>query len=206
MNIDTGGDLNILNGLAGISAPENSVPVMSLIRKHKPKTHIELYNLIKNHYKTNCECGIKSTGTVEDFGKNLYNAQQKYWNNKRYSLKQCIRWEYNLFIVQSMKGQCMEEKVKQILEKKLTNEYMINETNDYIDDTLRVDLEVYKKNKTICGIQVKPISFKKTRNTIKEYNKKSNLEYGLKVFYIYYEYDTEKLLNIEKIIEKILNF
>lgn len=204
MKTYTGGDLNWLNGAAAISAPENSVPVMSLIRKHKPKSHEELYVLIKKHYKTKCKCGITSKGTIEDFGKKLYQAQQKYWKQKRYTLKQCIKWEYDLFIVQSMKGQCMEEKIKTILQNKLKKQYKINETNDYIDDTLRVDLEVSNKNNVICGIQIKPISFKKTRKKIIEFNKKSNKKYGLKVFYIYYDYKTEKILNIDHVVKEIL--
>jgi hypothetical protein len=204
MKTDTGEDLNWLNGKTGIGAPENSVPVMSLIRKHKPKSHEELYFLIKKHSQTKCKCGIISKGTIEDFGKKLYLAQQKYWKQKKHSLKQCIKWEYDLFIVQSMKGQCMEEKVKQILTNKLTNKYNIIESNDYIDDTLRVDLEIKHKNKTVCGIQVKPISYKKTRKTIKEFNKKSNQKYNKTVFYIYYEYETEKILNIDKVVKKIL--
>lgn len=204
MKTDTGGDLNWLNGKTGISAPENSVPVINLIRKHKPKTHEELYRLIKKHKQKKCKCGIISHGTIEDFGKKLYLAQQKYWKHKKYTLEQCIKWEYDLFIVQSMKGQCMEEKIKQILQNKITNQYNINESNDYIDDTLRVDLEVKNKNKTVCGIQVKPISYIKTRKTIKEFNKKSNKKYHAPVLYIYYDYKTEKILNLDNVVTKIL--
>ena len=64
----TGGELNILNGKYGVSAPNKSVPVMALIREHKPKSHEELYRLIDEHSKRNCKCGIKSQGTVENFG------------------------------------------------------------------------------------------------------------------------------------------
>ena len=50
----TGGPLNELNGKMGISAPFKSVPVMKLIRIHKPKTRDELYELIKFHFENNC--------------------------------------------------------------------------------------------------------------------------------------------------------
>ena len=73
----TGGKLNFLNGKYGISAPNRSVPVMKLIREHKPKSPNELKKLIEEHFKNDCKCGIKSKGTVEDFGKNLYEAQKK---------------------------------------------------------------------------------------------------------------------------------
>ncbi|GET45582.1 hypothetical protein [Capnocytophaga felis] len=73
----TGGELNKLNGDYGISAPNKSVPVMKLIKNHKPNSKDELYELIKFHYEIECPCGVKSQGTIEGFGKNLYEAQQK---------------------------------------------------------------------------------------------------------------------------------
>ena len=54
----TGGELNLLNGNQGISAPFRSVPVMKLIREHKPRTKNELVELIEYHYKNKCSCGI----------------------------------------------------------------------------------------------------------------------------------------------------
>ncbi len=63
--------------MAGISASHKSVPVMKLIRAHKPKSHEELVKLIDSHSKEKCSCGIISTGSVENFGKNLFNAQKK---------------------------------------------------------------------------------------------------------------------------------
>ena len=54
----TGGSLNLLNGKMGISAPNKSVPVMKLIKMHKPKSKEELVELIKYHYKNKCDCGI----------------------------------------------------------------------------------------------------------------------------------------------------
>ena len=65
----TGGKLNYLNGKYGISAPNRSIPVMKLIKKHNPKSPNELK---EEHFKNDCICGIKSKGTIEDFGKNLY--------------------------------------------------------------------------------------------------------------------------------------
>jgi hypothetical protein len=72
----TGGPLNELNGKMGISAPFKSVPVMKLIRAHNPKSKEELVELIKWHSENTCECGVVSQGTVESFGKNLYDSQK----------------------------------------------------------------------------------------------------------------------------------
>lgn len=106
----TGGELNILNGKYGISAPDKSIPVMKLIKEHKPKSKEELVTLIKNHYLYRCDCGIKSKGTIEDFGRNLYVSQLSEWGKYKHSLEECINWEYNLFVVQSLKGNTMEKK------------------------------------------------------------------------------------------------
>ena len=116
----TGGPLNELNGKMGISAPHNSVPVMKLIRSHNPKSKEELLELIKWHSENTCECGVVSQGTVESFGKNLYDSQIKYWGEIRYSLKDCIKWEYDLFIVQSLKGDIIERKAIIELAKKVS--------------------------------------------------------------------------------------
>lgn len=76
---NTGGLLNLLNGKMGISAPYKSVPVIKLINTHKPKSYDELEALIEYHHLNDCSYGIKSQGSVYDFGKNLYDAQITYW-------------------------------------------------------------------------------------------------------------------------------
>ncbi len=105
----TGGPLNLINGKEGISAPNRSVPVMQLVRKHAPKSKGELYDLIKLHYETKCSCGIVSKGIIEDFGRALYEAQKQHLGTYRFSLKECIQWEYDLFVTQSLKGDSMEK-------------------------------------------------------------------------------------------------
>jgi len=62
--MSTGGDLNMLNGQMGISAPYQSVAVMKLIKQHSPKSKHELVELIKYHYEHTCSCGIVSKGSV----------------------------------------------------------------------------------------------------------------------------------------------
>jgi len=116
----TGGELNILNGgKRGISAPDKSVPIMKLIKVHKPKSKEELVTLIKEHFIKKCECGIVSKGTIEDFGQNLYDAQLPMWGEHKYTLQECITWEYHLFVTQSLKGDLIENKAKDILSKEL---------------------------------------------------------------------------------------
>ena len=96
---NTGGLLNLLNGKMGISAPYKSVPVIKLINTHKPKSYDELEALIEYHHLNDCSCGIKSQGSVYDFGKNLYDAQIQYWGEHKFTLEECVQWEYDLFII-----------------------------------------------------------------------------------------------------------
>ncbi len=201
----TGGPLNKLNGLAGISAPYNSVPVSGLIRAHNPKSANELEQLIEAHTHNNCECKIVSKGSVRDFGYNLYNAQREHWGEYRFSLKECIQWEYDLFIIQMLKGNTMEEKCKNELAGILGEGYNICNSSRYVDEDIRVDLEVILDGDVIAGIQVKPESFNNVRSGIRKFNESANEKYGKPVFYITYNYDTERFNNIKNIAEKIGN-
>lgn len=203
MVVDTGGPLNKLNGLMGISAPEQSVPVMTLIRKHNPKSHDELYKLITDHAKHKCSCGIKSKGSVKDFGKKLFEAQKNIWGRYRFSLKQCIQWEYDLFIIQSMKATSLETKVKRNLNQRLNDSFGVNEVNEFVDDELRVDLNVTFNGNLVCGIQVKPASYQHVRKNVINFNANANKKFGKPVFYVFYEYESEKLINIDKISPQI---
>jgi hypothetical protein len=197
----TGGQLNELNGKMGISAPHKSVPVMKLIKIHKPKSKEELVLLIKYHFENECSCGIKSQGTLKDFGNNLYNSQLKYWKENRFTHKECLQWEYDLFIVQSLKGGILEQKAITLL-KKLLPQYIIKEAKGYLDEEVRVDIIISKNNRTICGIQVKPKSFKYARKNVIDFNLKANKKYKKPVFYLYYN-EEDSFIAVENLILEI---
>jgi hypothetical protein len=201
MTAYTGGELNKLNGDYGISAPNKSVPVMKLIKNHRPKSKDELYEQIKFHFENECSCGVKSKGTVEDFGRNLFNAQQAAWGKEKYTLQECVQWEYDLFVVQSLKGTLVEEKAIIVLIEKL-NGYKISEADGFVDEELRIDLIVSKNELEICGIQVKPSTFKLMRAGVLIFNKQANSKWGKKVFYLYYD-DKEEFSNLNKIVEEM---
>jgi len=197
----TGGDLNKLNGDYGISAPDRSVPVIKLIKKHNPKSKDALYQLIKYHYENNCSCGVKSQGTVEDFGRSLYEAQIKEWQKYKYTLQQCIQWEYDLFVTQSLKGNLIEEKAKEILQHKLQNLVVVDATG-FVDEELRIDLVVCEANVEICGLQVKPLTFKLMREGVITFNKVANKKWGKPVFYLFYERN-EEFTNMDEVVKNI---
>jgi len=197
----TGGLLNELNGKMGISAPYKSVPVMKLIKLHKPKSKEELVELIKWHSENSCVCGVVSQGTVESFGKNLYDSQRKYWGEIRFNLHDCIQWEYDLFVVQSLKGGIIEKRAISELTQKVTN-FTFKEAEGYLDEELRIDIIVLKNNLEVSGIQIKPNTFLKMRKEVITFNKNANIKWGKPVFYLYYD-DNENFVNFEELVYTI---
>lgn len=199
----TGGELNRLNGKAGISAPANSVPIIRLINAHKPQSNEELVQLIEYHHTHDCPCGIKSKGTVYDFGKNLYQAQKEHYGEYRHSLEECMQWEYDLFITNSLKGNKMEQKAIDELKLWLPTTYDIRKTDRVTDEEHRIDLTVTDKTigKTL-GIQVKPKTYKYMGENVKRQNRKLNRKSKFPTAYMYYD-DNGEFINIKEIMEKI---
>lgn len=197
----TGGELNELNGKYGISAPNNSVPVMKLIREHKPTTKDELYELIKYHHGNKCSCGIVSKGSIEDFGKNLFDAQISEWGKPKFTLQECVQWEYHLFVTNSIKGSRIELSVRDVLAEQL-KEYEFVEADGFVDEELRIDLIIKKESIEVGGIQIKPETYKFMRSSVKHRNTTSNAKWGHPVLYLYYDIN-EKLIDIEKIVGEI---
>jgi hypothetical protein len=175
---------------------------MTLIKAHNPKSKDELSELIKFHYESNCDCNIKSQGTIEDFGKNLYDVQQQEWGEYRHSLQDCIQWEYDLFVVQSLKGTLVEDNALSALTE-LLPDFQVEKAEGYVDEELRIDLIISKNGEEICGIQVKPETFKFMREGVIAYNHIANAKWGKPVYYLFYGAD-ENFLNIDEIIEKII--
>lgn len=176
---------------------------MKLIKNHKPKSYSELEILIEYHYLNECYCGVKSTGTVFDFGKNLYEAQMEFWHEYKFTLKECIEWEYNLFIYNSLKGSKMENKAKFEIKKRLSTEYIVEKTDQITDEEYRVDIWIHKNNKIILGIQVKPKTYKYMRNEVKFSNINRNKKFKYPVKYLYYDND-KNFDNISEVLKEII--
>lgn len=197
----TGGELNWLNGRYGISAPERSVPVMKLIRTHRPKSRSELYELIRAHHDTECPCGIRSRGTVEDFGRRLYDAQMDAWGEHRYSLDVCIQWEYDLFVSQSLKGLDLEHRAVQALSDAVPGA-SVTLAHGFLDEELRVDLLVERDGRTIAGIQVKPMTFCRMRPEVKAFHRRANARWGRPVYYLFYD-GQDRWVNLKQILRRL---
>ena len=196
-------DLNWLNGQAGTSAPFKSVPVIKLISLEKPQSREELVNLIESYY-LNPRNGIKSMGTLDDFGRSLYNAQPRFFNEYRYSLDECRAWMFDLFINRSMKGYTMEKAALETIKRGLGVGYRVKLAKGYIDEELRIDLLIYKGDEVIYGVQVKPTSFKHMRESVQAMQYKLSDKYHKEVLMYYYD-NNNVFTNTDLIISKILN-
>lgn len=198
----TGGKLNYLNEKRRVNTHNKTVSIMKLIRQHKPKSRQELVDLIEYHYKNECSCGIVSKGTIEDFGRNLYEAQLKEWGEYLFTLEECTTWQYNLFIIQSLKGRTLEVKAKDILQSHLQMLKIID-TNPFLDFRYRIDLLVEDmKGNVVGGIQVKPYSFKYVDPKIKSVNTELNQDFPYPVWYMYYD-SQEEFTQVDIIIKEL---
>lgn len=211
----TGGILNVISERYNCIRKNNSVPVMQLIRYHKPKTNDHLVNLIASHTEkgnhSQCECGCKSKGTLEDFGMNLYNANLKYFDSignpdGAKSLEECELFMYTLFITNSLKGNNMESKALKLIQDKMESNCIIELATEKYDFKYGVDLICKRDDIEICGIQVKPISYLHIPESheVKFLTKHKNSLYGKPVHYIYYDTNLE-FINVDEIVNLINN-
>lgn len=151
---------------------------MRLIRTHRPGTATELAGLIARHAREICPCGLVSKGSVHDFGQRLLEAQFRYWGEARFSLEECVQWEYDLFVIQSMKGSRMEVEAARTLTAALGPPFLVQHTDSCTDCELRVDLEVLRSTSRIAGVQVKPSSFQFVRPSVVEEQRRRQRSFG----------------------------
>jgi len=213
----TGGILNVINEKYNCSSKKKTLAVMNLIRYHNPTTKNELEFLIASHQShevhSSCPCGSVSSGTIQDFGANLFEANKKYFADDVASMKtqeECTTFMYHLFITNSLKGQQMEATCNTELNAwfkrtegfaNVTSE-MGNEEDDF---KYSVDLVIKVGTRTLCGIQVKPQSYLALlrSSSIVKTNERKNAAYGYPVHYIYYDRNN-KVINSLGIVAHLL--
>lgn len=183
----TGGPLNALNRIAGVSAPHRSVRIVALIRAHRPRSAAELEELIASHIGGSCRCGVVSQGTVRDFGRLLYEAQRQHWGRYDFSLAECTVWMYDLFVHQSMRGERMETTAAALLSAELVPHFFVQAADAFLDCELRIDLEVLRGSSRIAGVQVKPWSFYRMDERVIASQEKRHARADLPVFVLCYD-------------------
>lgn len=75
----------------------------------------------------------------------------KYWGVIKFNMQECIQWEYDLFVVQSLKGGIVEKFAMSELRNRLQS-YSFVEAEGYLDEELRIDIIIQNNGKEIAGI------------------------------------------------------
>lgn len=194
----TGGPLNWLYGQSRVSNPNESIHVMNLVRAHDPDNPDELYECINRHYYDSCQCGGDGGGTLEDYGRWLYEAQADVWGEYRHTLDECEQWIYDLFVMQSLKGHGVESEARDVFGESFT----VREPTAEADTEYRVDLILEYDDDVIAGVQVKPVSYKQMRESVKTRNDAAHAEIDEPVLYCFYDYDAEQFTNIESVLSE----
>lgn len=202
--VSTKGILNVVCEKYGCNRKNQSVAIQQLIRFHKPKQQAELTALIASHQVCHqhdgCQCGSVSKGTVETFATNLYNAYKRYVsevdNNADYkNYEDCMIFMKHLFVINSLKGNMMEDVVVDWTNNKLKDinkELGFNAkaelANELDDFRYAIDIVINDELGEMFGIQVKPLSYKNFPDThiVVTQNKDKNKLYGKPVVYVYY--------------------
>jgi hypothetical protein len=97
----------------------------------------------------------------------------------------------------------MEDICKKNLQERLGRQFKIHDSSNYIDEELRVDLEVSKSGAKVAGIQVKPQSFDSMRSEVRIFNQTANDKYDHPVLYARYNYNSEEFTNLKTVAEEL---
>jgi len=211
MQQGTTGLLNHINELYMCSSKAKTVSIIKLIQHHNPKQGAELEALINSHQSGTCKCGCKSQGNLLSFARYLYESYRDYSksNEVEYkSLDDCIVFMKTLFIDNSLRGNRMEMKVLQMLNKSkeiLKINGVIEKSSELQDFKYGVDLVMKLSNTEVLGIQVKPISYKNFSNIhpVVLTNLNKNKLYLKPIVYIYYD-KNNNILDVENTSKEIL--
>ncbi len=188
--------LNRINATYRLSAKNRTVPVIALIDAHQPSGPVALEGLIADHCLPGCPCGLHSNGTVQDFGRKLYEAQfqpkgQSILNNApEGSLQDCVDWCYDLFVLKSLKGHNMEIRAIHMANQHLPHWMSVSKASEFQDFTFRIDILLHGRGKT-SAIQVKPDSYRNVDPSIRAIDAAANRQFGNPVHYLYYDSDLE---------------
>lgn len=188
--------LNRITSTYTLTARNKTVPVMALIAAHQPSNPVTLTGLIADHRFPGCPCGLRSKGTVQDFGEKLYEAQFKPKGQlildgaPEGSLQDCVDWCFDLFVLKSLKGNDMEIRAVHLAIQHLPPWISVRRASEFQDFSFRIDILLHGRGKT-SAIQVKPDSYRKIDRGIQAIDTAANHQFGNPVHYLYYDSDLE---------------
>lgn len=159
--IRTGGPLNDLNERCMCNAMHKTIPIMRLMRMHRPQSSDEVEGWIEHYANSKTsQDAMRSTGTVRDFGATLHQCQFRdhAWRMKHgllldkdlFTLDECYAFMYNLFCVAPIQGAFIEDRARQSIQAGIQKQLKSNQNilvhvenaSEETDRTHAVDLEV----------------------------------------------------------------
>jgi hypothetical protein len=137
---------------------------------------------------------------IDEEDKDIIKNSVKYYNITK---KDCIEWVYNLIVHRNYKGANAQQKIKNIIEKRLKNLFI--DANVKLsgsdDDSKGIDLIIGKDDKML-KFQIKRKTFDKYESIQKHYDD----SYTDDINYIIYDDEKAfKICNLEEVIEIIKN-
>ena len=127
--------------------------------------------------------------TIEEIGELMYLKQTNILNDIEIDIDTCIAYCKEVFTDRSLKGNAMELDAISYLNM-IQDKYTFEKADDLYDTQFNVDLVGRNDNgDIIIHIQVKPESYKYTRNQVKVINESKEKKLGAKIYYLYYSYD-----------------
>jgi hypothetical protein len=189
----TGGELNTVCKKYELAIPEKvGFSCSDIMRKHKPTTEEELLNIISKDIIIKC-------------AKELYYKQieEGYKNSKQ----DCVDFFYTLLVINTLKGFKKERELMRLIIKEY--EFACKETSGEDDMEYAVDFTIWSNDRKnmLCGIQLKPESYKKKDYNSKKGNIRRNNEftkkYAVKVYTAYYN-DFGQFPNITDIVNILI--
>jgi hypothetical protein len=195
--------LNVLAKEMKLTSPSDTIHGMHVFQMHLPKNEYDAQNLIKTMHKNECsKCGerVKNGGfkNWENLFYNTLNIRKKYAIPTdpihKITKEQCNRFLYDLKIRAPFLGYIMEKKALSDLSiclKEQGRHATIREDKYY-----KIDLIF-----SCFGIQVKSNTFKTFGQNTEIYAERHR-EWGLPVFFLYYDSRTQEWINFDEVLEK----
>lgn len=208
----------------GLTNSRTTVPIMALLKAHPNVLDPDdIADLIKLHRPreegpgTGCStCSVISKGTLEDFGRRVYDRYKQVGQKPDMTLDDCCWFVKLLYTEKSCTGIFKEREVFEDIKHRILERYgdkhvRVRLANDQEDRDYAVDIIISKlvtvneelqDEQPLLGLQVKPHSYRYARPHILLMNDTKNSHFGKEVLYVFY--DTKmSIINLDTVIGRI---
>lgn len=214
----TGGPLAWLNATLGLNSRANSVATSTITKAHRPDTPERMAELIAAHREPCLLCSAKSQGTVEDFGRRLFESQS-HPAYVRYlqlvcaqpaTLERCQEYAWDLYAVSPTRGRETELIAQRELERELGRRFHVHTASEAHDFGFSVDLVVTRAggdpaedDDILAGVQVKPESYRLVPNHVAhEWHAQKSDAFAAPVLIVWYD-ACDQFRGIDKVVQTV---